>query len=746
LLFLHLALSPLVFSRSTADVFEENKVAWLALTAILLLGLGASACVVGEVAIRVRADGWKRLLGIPWRDPVFFAVVLYVASAIVSTSHSLSPHTSWRGAADSAAGLWTILGYAVLFLATRAVCRGLADGRQLLWAVVIGAAVSSLYATLQVLHRDPLEWDGLSAFAGYVRPFATLAHPNSLGAYLVLAIPLLVALTIQAAQQRRWVLVVVTVLIVLLATGIVVLTLSRAAWLGGVCSFVVLLMGLGLARAWRAGAILAAGPLLSVFVALGAFLTLPAAQKEQVRATLTQRVQHLSDGAGRWSIWRAAWEIFREHPLTGAGLDTFRLAFGAKRPVDFWQQEGDASPTKAHNEFLHTLATQGLLGGVALLLLIAGCGLALRRSWRQAAPEERSLLAAIAASMAGFAVTCLFGFTVVGCSTLFLTCAALLSGWSTMTDRPLSLNLVPARSATLGQRLLQLGILGATAAGLLVGVVQPYQASVACYEGDRLVRTQPRAALAAYERAVSLDPGYDRYWSKLSGAAQLAARAVLSPDEQKHKIARAKQALEQAAALVPADPYHHANLARFFGELAYRRQVDPAPSLREWEAALAADPRNATFLSEAARTAVALGDLKRVRSLVSRGLSLYPRCGALQAQLGACALASGCLSEAAATFTEAVQGEWGTDNEGPLRALTSLSTVYLGLHQYDKALSSAGEAIRREPEWAAAHYLAAQAFEKLGNLAEARKEYHYTLKNSPGHAGATAALERLEAQ
>jgi tetratricopeptide (TPR) repeat protein len=276
--------------------------------------------------------------------------------------------------------------------------------------------------------------------------------------------------------------------------------------------------------------------------------------------------------------------------------------------------------------------------------------------------------------------------------------------------------------------------------------VQPYRASSACYEGDGLVRNEPRAALAAYERAVRLDPGNDRYWTKLSAAAQLAARSATSPDEQKHDLARAKQALERAAALVPADPYHHANLGRFFGELAYRRLADPAPSLREWDAALAADPRNATLLSEAARTAAALGDMSRVRSLVSRGLSLYPRCGALQAQLGACALASGCLAEAAAIYTEAAQSDWGDDGEGLTRTLASLSTVYLGLKQYDKSLSWAAEVIRREPEWAAAHYLAGQALEKMWKIEEAREEFRRVLKLSPGHAGATAALGRLKGE
>lgn len=759
-MFLHLAVSPLLFCRYTADVFEENKAAWLSLTAILLLGIGASAWASGgrrppvethndrkprgRLTPPARRIPWKRLVGIPGHDPVLFAVLLYVASAAVSTLCSLSPHTSWRGAVDSSAGLWTVLGYLILFLATRRVCRTVADGRRLLSAAVIGAAVASAYAVAQVLHHDPLEWDGASVFAGYVRPFATMAHPNLLGAYLVMALPLVAAMAESALRQRRRVAAVIFVVIALAAVAIIALTISRAAWLAGVCAFTVLLAGWWFARARRAVVVLAAAPVVCAALAVVACLAVPAAERGPIRETLAQRARQLGDGAGRWQIWRAAWGVFLDHPLTGSGVDTFRLAFGAERPADYWQQEGDASPTKAHNEILHTLATQGLFGGLALVALVAGLSVAGVRSWRRATPEDRPFLAAVAACLIGFAVTNVFGFTAVGCGTLFVTCAALLSRWGGRADEAITPNTISVPRGIWFRRLSYLGIAGATAAAIVFGVVRPLLASLACCRADRLVATNVRASLDDYERAVRLDPGNDRYWTKLSAAAQLAARSPESPEGQKHDLFRAKQALDRAAALVPADPYHHANLGRFLGELACCRLADPTLSLKEWDAALAADPRSATLLSEAARTAAALGDLGRVRALASRGLALYPRCAALHAQLGACAFASGCFSEAVATFTEALKGDWAGDDEGPTRALASLSAAHLGLKQFDLARRFADEAAGRAPDWTPPHYLAAQALEGLQKKEAARAEYLRVLRLSPGHAGALAALRRLE--
>jgi O-antigen ligase/tetratricopeptide (TPR) repeat protein len=722
LLLIHLALSPLLFARHTADVFEEPKVAFLSLTALVLLGVAASALLGGQ---RLRLS---------WRDPVLLSVLLCTVSALVSTLASMSPHTSWRGAADSQAGLWTILGYLVLFLATRTACNTFADGRRLLTAAVFGAAIASIYAIVQAFGRDPLEWDGVSVFAGTARPFATLGHPNVLGAYLVLAGPLAFAFAERAARARRWFACAILASIGLLSGVVILLTLSRAAWLAAGFASLVLLGAWWLAGAKRASVMLAMGLVLAG--SIGA-CTLGA------KPEMSQRVRHLADGSGRWQLWRAAWDVFRDRPVSGSGLDTFRLAFGSKRPADYRQVEGDAAPVKAHNEFLHTLATQGALGGLALAALLAGLGVATVRSWRQVVPEDQPFLAAISAGIAGFVVQNLFGFTTAGCGTLFVTFLALLSRWNQRVNK---VALPQSTSQSKPWPLPRLGMTAVTAAVVVFAVIQPYRASVACHTGDRLVGTDAGRALEAYEQAVELDPGNDRYWTKLGAAAQWVARQATSSSDQVHVLNRVRQALERAAALEPADPYHHANLGRFFGELAFRRTIDAEPALREWDAALAADPRNATFLSEAARTAAALGNLDRVRSLTSRGLALYPDCGPLHAQLGACAFAGGCLKESAAAYTEAIHGDWRGDEDGKTRALASLAAVHLGMKQYDQARQFAAEAAARQPDWANAHYLLAQALEGQGQRAEACAEYRRVLTLSPGHPGVIASIDRLTAE
>jgi O-antigen ligase len=70
----------------------------------------------------------------------------------------------------------------------------------------------------------------------------------------------------------------------------------------------------------------------------------------------------------RLEMWRAAWKIVVEHPLMGVGRANFNQALNdliargeINASVKFFYN--------AHNEMLHALATEGILGGVTLALV-----------------------------------------------------------------------------------------------------------------------------------------------------------------------------------------------------------------------------------------------------------------------------------------------------------------------------------------------------------------------------------------
>ena len=118
-LLLHVVLSPLLFCTWTADVFEGPKFLLLTAAALVLAGLAACDWFARGAPLRL-----------PRPDLLTLGLVLFVASAAVSTIFSVSPLTSWRGAPDSHAGLQTLLAYLILYLATRGLCRTADDGRR----------------------------------------------------------------------------------------------------------------------------------------------------------------------------------------------------------------------------------------------------------------------------------------------------------------------------------------------------------------------------------------------------------------------------------------------------------------------------------------------------------------------------------------------------------------------------------------------------------------------------------------
>jgi tetratricopeptide (TPR) repeat protein len=503
-----------------------------------------------------------------------------------------------------------------------------------------------------------------------------------------------------------------------------VLTLSRAAWLAAGCAVTVLIVGLWGAQARRAATAVLAGLLVLTGVSGLAYELhwLP----DPIRSALAERVGHLGDGAGRSDIWRAGWEIYRHHPLTGCGLDTFRLAFGAKRMAAFWDKEGDGSPTRAHNEAVHILATQGTLGGVALAVLLAGLVWASVQAWRRT--EDRALIAAVAASVAAFLVTGLFGFTVITTGSLFVVCAGLLSRWSTpsSTEREREVEAVnPA-----WRQWMAAGATVVAFGAALFGVLQPLWANVTCRRGDVALPADSAKALQEYRRATELDPNCALYWVRLADAAQREARRTGAGEQSQE----ARGALERATELVPADTYNHINLGRLVGELAISDRSLKEPALASIRRGMALDPNNSCLLLEAVRVALTLGDYELAGQYAERGVDLYPTWGHFHAHLGAVAFGQGRLEDAAAELERAVAGEWHGDAEGLSRALATLAATELRLHDYVKAQEYAGRASVWLPQWAAPHLIRGQALQALGWGDEAAREFR-TISELTGTRG-----------
>jgi O-antigen ligase len=407
----YLALSPVVFWYEMVEPFEVCKSTLTSLTALALM-------VLAVTAARGRSWPWTRAeLRDLFREQIGVAVLCGVLSALLSTAFSLSPRTSLLGAPDSNMGLLSVLALGVLFAASRALCRDEAAVEQVLSAAMIGLALSSAYALVQALGFDPVRWVQTREYRGWHRPSGTQGHPNQLAGHVVMVLPIVlwqIRRAVQVGQRGR---ALAGIVLALLAALTVTISLSRAALLAGGLAVLVLLIGWGVALSRRA--VLA---LVLVAVCLGAVVYFGSGNR--LESAILERLREPLASSGRWPIWQGAVQLFVDHPWTGTGLDTFGLLWPGVRTPEYWEVEWGFLPGKAHNDFLHALATQGIFGATAWLMLPLALMLSLAKAWRQGRRRDQVLV--LASITLAFYLQNLVGFAVASTAGLLAIVAGMI--------------------------------------------------------------------------------------------------------------------------------------------------------------------------------------------------------------------------------------------------------------------------------------------------------------------------------
>lgn len=227
-------------------------------------------------------------------------------------------------------GLWASGLYILLwYIGNDVIANRFISREQLVDGLLIAGAVM-LYASVR-------DWQ-----AGTERIEAYLENANTLGAFLVLIVPLAVGRCFTARGFWRLVMVVYLVVSVVVSYAVG----SRGAWLGmGAAAAIVVIY-------WRPRLVLVVLP-----VALVAFLFLYAMRGD----------------TNRFNEYAKAIDMFREKPLTGYGLFTYRyVEVQANKTIQHWH---------AHNVVLNVAAELGIPGLLALVLTVVAVFQALRRNW-----------------------------------------------------------------------------------------------------------------------------------------------------------------------------------------------------------------------------------------------------------------------------------------------------------------------------------------------------------------------------
>jgi O-antigen ligase/Flp pilus assembly protein TadD len=353
----------------------------------------------GYLLLRRRLPG-----GSPLDWPLALILIAYLAATAASVD--------WRVSLESTMLLlMAVLVFYVLsdlhFLDTLSLQRGL----------MLAGAVAAVWALWNVA-VDYKHWLDLARATGggfhlgdlipptVPKVHGVSDHPNILGMTLVLIIPFYIVAAYRAPsfwERCVW------AAALLAAAWAIFLTLSRGAWIGGLAGAAATIAAMVLTtQAWprealgrtdilrrlrqrRSLLLLAASLAAAVLVVLAAVLL---ATRWEARPQWLFR-ESLSP---RQDVFEAGVDMFRDHPLLGAGPGTFGLLYPQ------YSGEYPVHAIHTHNGYLQVAVDAGLVGLAALAVLAGVVAWLLWRSYRSGSTTQRLLVIACGGGLAGFAV------------------------------------------------------------------------------------------------------------------------------------------------------------------------------------------------------------------------------------------------------------------------------------------------------------------------------------------------------
>lgn len=311
------------------------------------------------------------------RTPVDLAAIGWLVAMLVVSACALDPAASFPRVSKAAMPLLVPL--AALH------ARDSRTGRRALAAYLVAAGAVALYGLIV--------WVGKGAgFESRARGLS--GHYMTFAGQLLLEIPVALGIVL-TARARRW--RYGAALVALLGFAALAATFTRSAWLGLFVSCVLLMGAL-----WPPGLVLLAlGGLAAWNFAPGAW---------------GARLHSVADPKNLWNrervfMWEAGVQMFRDHPLTGVGLQDLHALYDQYRSPESVERAGHL-----HNAYVQIAASMGALGLAAFTWLYASLlrtAWSTLGSWRGLARRARST--GLAAGVPLGVAAALVGFLVAGC-------------------------------------------------------------------------------------------------------------------------------------------------------------------------------------------------------------------------------------------------------------------------------------------------------------------------------------------
>jgi O-antigen ligase len=336
------------------------------------LKLTTSGAMMAVIALvwavqRVRARGWT------WQvTPLDLPVIAFAGATVLSL-------LSGTGNFDQQliGVLKSFGGFLIFFMVTQTV-KQKRDAWLILGAVVLAGVLQAGWISSQVLLGNQVVSDTS-------RATGTIIDPNILAGYLILLIPLLVAVGL--SFRRRSVLIGTALAFIVLGIALAA-TLSRSGWLGMGVATIALVMLFPKER-WKV--LLLVGGVAVILVGVG--LLGPVADRLNPNGTQSPVSMFLD----RYNVWTASIVMFAQHPIFGVGVMNF-VNFLPSNSI-----QGTEILPHAHNIFLNMAAERGVIGLVTFAVVVV---ILFRTLWRTLplarSRQDHALVAGLLAMFAGY--------------------------------------------------------------------------------------------------------------------------------------------------------------------------------------------------------------------------------------------------------------------------------------------------------------------------------------------------------
>jgi hypothetical protein len=442
LLLVLIAIVPVVFDPHTGDVFNVPKYAVVVIGALVLAGLWAVASVHNRAAPT-------------WRNGFQWVVAALVAWTAVSALTGMDVHVGLLGNYGSYDGLFSAACFGVMAMTAAEALDGDGVRRALGTFAFCGGAVVVVYGLIQ-LHDVEIsgpKWDFITWQRGSFAQdfFSTFGNPNHLGGYLAMLLP---AVLVLGLGTKHWAWRVASGLLAVAVLTELIKASARGAWLGAIAALVVLAVVLAPELRRRA--------LLTASAAAGVVAIAAAGMALDGKRFLAEPLSALFQSGGntsveqRLEIWKAAFRIALDHPITGIGPDNFALIYPRYQSASWVAGLGPTYLVNgAHDIFMNFLADQGFVGLALFLVLLVFIGLRAVGTWRRLrgveqdesngpelrhrAQAHRACLAVVSASITAYVVQAIFNVQQVGLSFLFWVLVGMLAALSLAAGVPDSL-------------------------------------------------------------------------------------------------------------------------------------------------------------------------------------------------------------------------------------------------------------------------------------------------------------------